>query len=109
MRFSVISIWMQEKLTAKNIKTRREKTLGIIVLWKTSDIWYRNRVVGKDTLGKFMPELSKRCSLSRIYTNHSVRTTGVTILTKRNFSAGQIMSLTGHRSVNSLALPKGFR
>ncbi|KAJ8311024.1 hypothetical protein KUTeg_011425 [Tegillarca granosa] len=71
---------------------------------ETSDAWYCNRAVGKDTLGKFMPELSRKCSLSQIYTNHSVRTTGVTILTKRNFSAAQIMSLTGHRSVSSLAI-----
>ncbi|KAJ8321176.1 hypothetical protein KUTeg_001301 [Tegillarca granosa] len=57
---------------------------------ETSDVWYCNRAVGKDTLGKFMPEL--------------IRTTGVTILTKRNFSAAQIMSLTGHGSVSSLAI-----
>ena len=48
--------------------------------------------------------LSINCQLSRLYTNHSIRVTGATILNQCKFSASQIMSVTGHKSVSSLAI-----
>ena len=42
--------------------------------------------------------------LSQTYTNHSIRVTGATILTRENFAASQIKAVTGHRSVTSLSI-----
>jgi integrase len=41
--------------------------------------------------------------LSQIDTNHSIRATGATIL-GRNCSMAQIMAVTGHKSVSSVAV-----
>ena len=51
-----------------------------------------------------MKELSVKYNLSRIYTNHSIRVTGASILTRSKFSASQIKEVTGHKSVSSLAI-----
>ena len=67
-------------------------------------IWYQNRPMGRDALSKFMQKMSSACKLSQMYTNHSVRVTGATILSKSCFSAPQIMAVTGHKSTSSLAV-----
>ncbi|CAG2255481.1 KCTD1_15 [Mytilus edulis] len=73
--------------------------------YEDSASWYCNSPVGRDTLAQFMNKLSKLCSLSQVYTNHSIRATGATILTEsRYFADAQIMSVTGHKSVSSLAI-----
>jgi integrase len=41
--------------------------------------------------------------LSQIYTNHSIRATGATII-GRNCSMAQIMAVTGHKSASSVAV-----
>ncbi|XP_076079992.1 uncharacterized protein KIAA1958-like [Mytilus galloprovincialis] len=48
-------------------------------------IWYCNSRLGEKTLAKFMTKLSEGAKLSQIYTNHSIRATGATILTKSMF------------------------
>lgn len=65
--------------------------------------WFDNKPLGANALRKFMPKMSKLCHLSQIYTNHSIRATGATILAGANFSPVDIMAVTGHKSVNSLA------
>ena len=67
------------------------------------DVWFGLQHLGKNTLGKFMSDVSLKCKLSKPYTNHSIRVTGATILTRLNFSSSEIMSVTGHKSVQSLA------
>lgn len=66
--------------------------------------WFENRPIGLNPLSKFMSALSVKCQLSQIYTNHSIRATGITILGKANFSPAQIMSVSGHKSVQSLSV-----
>lgn len=66
--------------------------------------WFTKKPIGKDTLSSFMTSLSKKCNLSQIYTNHSIRATGATILSQSMFSASQIMAVTGHKSVQSLSI-----
>ena len=66
--------------------------------------WYSKAPIGKATLGRFMKDLSAKYMLSQIYTNHSIRVTGATILTRENFAASQIKAVTGHRSVTSLSI-----
>ena len=51
-----------------------------------------------------MKQLSAKCGLSCVYTNHSIRVTGTTILSKSQYGSKQIMSVTGHKSVSSLAV-----
>ena len=64
--------------------------------------WYGLQHLGKNTLGKFMSDVSEKCGLSMIYTNHSIRVTGITVLTRMQFSTSEIMSVSGHKSVQSL-------
>ena len=41
---------------------------------------------------------------SQSYTNHSIRVTGATALTRQQYGNKQIMSVTGHKSVSFLAI-----
>ena len=66
--------------------------------------WYSNSPVGAKKLQKFMSSLSDVVGLSKRYTNHSIRATGATILSRGGFNAAQIMSVTGHKSVSSLSV-----
>ena len=59
-------------------------------------VWYTKQHMGRNTLQKFMPNVSTQCKLSKNYTNHSIRVTGASVLTRQNFSASEIMSITGH-------------
>ncbi|CAC5369743.1 unnamed protein product [Mytilus coruscus] len=67
-------------------------------------VWYTKQGLGKDSISSFMTKLSKACCLSKIYTNHSIRATGITALFKNKFADSLIMAVTGHKSVNSLAV-----
>ena len=82
-------------------------------LWQTpnvkpkdpnSPIWYTKMHLGKNTLGKFMTELSKDVSLSKIYTNHCIHVTGTSILSRCKYNDKEVMSITGHKSVQSLTV-----
>ena len=68
------------------------------------DVWFGKGHIGKNPLAKFMKNISINCQLSKIYSNHSIRVTGATILTRNKFSASEIMSVTGHNSVQSLTI-----
>ena len=70
----------------------------------TTNVWYTAGHLGVHTLEKFMPDLRECCNLSRRYGNHSIRVTGSTILNHGGFSMKQIMSVTGHKSTNSLVI-----
>ena len=69
-----------------------------------SQIWYGRQHIGKNPLRTFMSDLSEKCKLSQIYTNHSIRVTGCTVLNRCNFSASEIISVSSHKSVQSLAI-----
>ena len=42
-------------------------------------VWYENKLLGVNKLGGMMKDLSKVASLSKIYTNHSVRASAITL------------------------------
>ncbi|KAK3086405.1 hypothetical protein FSP39_017969 [Pinctada imbricata] len=65
---------------------------------------YANVPVGEKKLSAFMSDLSKAAGLSQKYTNHSIRATGATILSKGMFGPSQVMDVTGHKSVQSLSV-----
>ena len=71
---------------------------------KGNHVWYKNSRMGESNIATFMSNLSKLVGLSYKYTNHCVRVTGATNLTRANFTSNQIMSITGHKLVNSLAM-----
>lgn len=49
-----------------------------------------------------MTTLSKEANLSKKYTNHCVRTTTITVLDRSGFEARHIMSVSGHKKVESI-------
>ena len=51
-----------------------------------------------------MTELSALCHLSKKYTNHCFCATEATLLSRVSFSPAQIISVTGLKSVSSLAV-----
>lgn len=61
-------------------------------------VWYDKMVVGERSLGDMMKRISKEANLSRIYRNHSIRATAVTILDKSGFEARHIMTVGWHRN-----------
>ena len=69
-----------------------------------TDIWYKPSKMGNNPLVTFMSCLSHDADLSHVYTNHSIRSTATTFLGRANFIPKQIMSVTGHHSLNSLAV-----
>ena len=66
--------------------------------------WFEKTTVGHNTHEKFMSTISTKANLSKRYTNHCIRVTGITNLTRANFNVKQIMAVSGHKSVESLAL-----
>ena len=76
---------------------------------KESNIWYTKAHLGKNTLGPFMKNVSIKCGLSKIYTNHCIHVTAASILTRCNFSSKEIMSVTGHKSVQNLTIYQRVR
>ena len=71
--------------------------------WKpTDEIWYENRPLGVNKLGDMMKDISTAASLSKIYTNHSVRATSITLWSNAGFTNRHIMQISGHRNEQSL-------
>ena len=65
--------------------------------------WYESRCVGHNTLETFMKILAKEANLtSRIYTNHSIRSTCISRLDESGFEAHHITVLTSHKSESTI-------
>lgn len=67
-----------------------------------SDVWYMNAPVGLNKISEFMKKISKMAKLSKTYTNHSIRSTTVTTLRNLGVHPDDIMSVTGHKSAQSI-------
>jgi len=71
--------------------------------WRSSDkIWYENRPLGINKLSTMMKNISSAAGLSRIYTNHSVRATAITLWSTADLTNREIMAISGHRNESSL-------
>ena len=70
-------------------------------------VWYDNVPIGHNTLGTMMKNISEKARLSKLYTNHSLRATAVSILDKEHFESRHIMSVTGHKAESSLKTYSG--
>ena len=58
--------------------------------------------IGERSLCNKMKQISKQANLSKMYTNHSIRATAVTILDKSGFEARHIMAVSGHKNERSI-------
>ena len=67
-----------------------------------SQHWYKNEPIGKNTLGRIMPSISKAAHLSQVYTCHSVRASCITILGKAGIVPSNICKITKHKNEASL-------
>ena len=65
-------------------------------------VWYSKVPVGVNYLYDFMPRMSAEAGLSRRYTNHCIRAMVASTLSGAWVSNMGIMSVTGHRNVQSL-------
>ena len=63
---------------------------------------FTREVIGKNTLGGFMKEISEAAKLSKIYTNHSIRKTTATGMHRQGFSLQEIANVTKHKNLDSL-------
>ena len=65
--------------------------------------WYCcNKMVSHNELGRFMKKISNAANLSRIYTNHCIRSTVVCQLKESGMSNDDISSVTGHKNSESI-------
>ena len=65
--------------------------------------WYKKTPVGRNTLGNLMLVLSKKANLSKLYTNHCLRATCISILDTTGFPAREICQVSGHANEGSLS------
>ncbi|KAL9960013.1 hypothetical protein ACROYT_G033403 [Oculina patagonica] len=65
-------------------------------------VWFEARPLGMNSLAKMMKIISEEARLSKIYTNHCVRATAITLWSNAGISNRHIMAISGHRSAQSL-------
>ena len=69
----------------------------------SDSVWYCNALLGKNTLGSLMKTISVEYKLSKVYTNHYIRSTAVSVLdNNNNFEVPHIMQVSGHKSETSI-------
>ena len=72
--------------------------------WNYDDeVWYDARPIGVNKLDNMMKSISEAAKLSKMYTNHSVRATAITVWSNTGIQNRHIMAISGHRSEQSLA------
>jgi hypothetical protein len=73
---------------------------------ETDTFWYTNKRIGLNTISNFMQQISQYLHLSKNYTNHCLRATGITILGRHNFQDTEIAAFSGHTSISALSIYK---
>ena len=71
------------------------------VTWEDNS-WYTKEPQSKNKIGGLMTSLTKDAKLSQPYTNHCIRATCVTVLDRNGYEARHIMSVSGHKKVESI-------
>ena len=70
--------------------------------WKGENTWYSKDPLGKNMLASKMKKISKDAGLSKAYTNHCVRSTVITRLSRMGVEARKIINVTGHKHPGSV-------
>lgn len=65
--------------------------------------WYANKPVGVSKLSLMMKKIFVGAALSKVYTNHCVRATAITIWSDAEIPARHIMVISGHANEQSIA------
>ena len=74
-----------------------------ITLHYNEPIWFEPRVVGHDTLERFMKlSICKNIKLDGTYTNHSIRATVISMLDRAGFKGRHIIQLSSHKSESTI-------
>ena len=68
----------------------------------TDKVWFNRQPIGKNTICQLMKRISEAAELSRTYTNHCIRATSITAMNAAGIEGTNIISITGHKSVDSL-------
>ena len=76
---------------------------------RTGDAWYKAKALGHSPIEKYHGRLFTECQISQYYTNQCIRVTGITNFKHSHCSVRQIMSVSGHKSISSLALYQHVR
>ncbi|XP_071116776.1 uncharacterized protein, partial [Haliotis cracherodii] len=63
--------------------------------------WYTTRPVGVNVIGNMMKEISTNAGL-KVYTNHCLRATAITLLSNAGIENCEICKITGHKTDESL-------
>ncbi len=69
---------------------------------RKESVWFEQKVIGHDPLNNFMKNISVQAKLSQIYTNYCLHTTIGTELDQAGYASCHIMTVTGHKSENSV-------
>ena len=68
-------------------------------------VWFGPTCVGQNTLDSFITKIADKMVMKeKGYSNHSLWVSGITSLTRENFTNKQIMSISGHKHQDSLAI-----
>ncbi|KAK3096570.1 hypothetical protein FSP39_001389 [Pinctada imbricata] len=89
----------------KYLELRNPKTDHLFQRPKDSvqnGVWYNSAPIGERTLNDMMKVISKDAGLSRVYTNHCVRATTITLLSHAGVETREIMKISGHRNESSI-------
>jgi len=74
--------------------------------WSVDDsdnVWYEARPLGVNKLDGMMKAISEEAQLSKLYTNHCVRATAITLWSNAGIPNRHIMAISGHRNEQSLS------
>ncbi|VDI79894.1 Hypothetical predicted protein [Mytilus galloprovincialis] len=66
------------------------------------ETWFENKPLRKNTLGALMAKTSNCSGLSKVYTNHSIRSTSITTLSESGFEDRKIKTVSKHKSLQSI-------
>lgn len=69
-------------------------------------LWYSSKKIGHNIIGNFMRKICAIFKIEIAYTNHSIRATTCIILGQKGFSDINIVGISGHSSLSSLAYYK---
>ena len=68
----------------------------------SDEIWFENSPIGVDKLGDMVKEISLAASLSKVYTNHCVRSTTISALDEAGIPIHRTMQTSGHKSESTV-------